>query len=139
MSKFKKVISIILILTTALLFIAMIQPNQKSDWEIVNELCKNEGYGRIQVVNTNEQTSDATWRVINNRAWKPYIVVEKIVSVSNGDGYGWYKMKGATREYIIGYNSEIKKGEMVTSYVIWNPETDICDDVLYVVDNQKYR
>ena len=139
MSKFKKTITILLIATTALLCMAMIQPNQKSDWEIVNELCKSEGYGRIQIVNVNEMTSDNAWRVINNRAWKPYIVVEKIISVSAGDGYGWYKTKGSTREYIIGYNKVIKKGESVTSYVIWNPKTDICDDVLYVVDNQKYR
>lgn len=134
----KKAIVILGIIATALLFMAMIQPNQKSDWEIVNELCKSEGYSRIHVVNTNELTSDEAWRTINNRAWKSYIVVEKIISVSNGDGYGWYKMKG-TREYIIGYNKAIKKGETVTSYVIWNPKTDICDDVLYVVDNQKYR
>ena len=139
MNRFKKVISIILILATALIFVAMIRPAQKTDWEIVNELCKSEGYSKIHVVNTNELTSDEAWRTINNRAWKSYIVVEKIISVSNGDGYGWYKMKGATREYIIGYSKAIKKGETVTSYVIWNPETDICDDVLYVVDNQKYR
>ena len=135
----KKAITVLLITATALLFMAMIQPNRKSDWEIVNELCKNEGYSRIQVVNTNEQTSDEAWRTINNRAWKSYIVVEKIISESNGDGYGWYKIEGTAREFLIGYNSKIKKGEMVTSYVIWNPETDECDDVLYVVDNAKYR
>ena len=137
--KFKKAIVILVIITTAVLFTAMIQPNQKSDWEIVSELCKSEGYSKIQILDTNELTTDQTWRSINNRKGKAYIVVEKIVSVSAGDGYGWYKTKGSTREYIIGYNSEIKKGETVTSYVIWNPETDICDDVLYVVDNQKYR
>ena len=137
MNRFKKVISIILMLTTALLFVAMIKPSQKSDWEIVSELC--EGYSRIQLIDTNEMTLDEAWRVINNRKDKPYVVVEKIISVSNGDGYGWYKMKGATREYIIGYNETIKKGEPVISYVIWNPETDICDDVLFVVDSKKFR
>lgn len=139
MSKIKKAILILLVATTALLCTAMIQPNQKSDWEIVNELCKNEGYSKIHVVNTNELTANQTWRTINNRKWKSYIVVEKIISESNGDGCGWYKIKGTAREFLIGYNSKIDKGEMVTSYVIWNPETDECDDVLYVVDNAKYR
>ena len=136
MNRFKKVISIILILTTALIFVAMIKPAQKTDWEIVSELC--EGYSRIQLIDTNEMTLDEAWRIINNLKGKPYVVVEKIISVSNGDGYGWYKMKG-TKEYIIGYNDKIRKGEMVTSYIIWNPKTDICDDVLFVVDNKKYR
>ena len=139
MKIFKRTMAVVLIAITALLCMAMIQPNYKTEWEIVNELCKNEGYSKIHVVNTNELTADQTWRTINNRKWKSYIVVEKIISESNGDGYGWYKIKGTAREFLIGYNSKIDKGEMVTSYVIWNPETDECDDVLYVVDNAKYR
>ena len=139
MKIFKRATAVVLIAVTALFCMAMIQPNHKTEWEIVNELCKNEGYSKIHVVNTNELTADQTWSTIINRKWKSYIVVEKIISESNGDGYGWYKIKGTARELLIGYNSKIKKGEMVTSYVIWNPDTDECDDVLYVVDNAKYR
>ena len=77
------------------------------------------------------------WKLIETRKGKPYILVSKIVSTGTGTKHGWYTTDEGC--YIIGYNKRVKAGKRVTSYIIWNPETNYEDDILYVVDNQRYR
>lgn len=58
------------------------------------------------------------------------------VEKSFSDG-GYY---GTTLDgYSIAYNKKVKKGKKVKSYMIWNPKTSYCDDVVAVVDNKKIR
>ncbi len=71
--------------------------------------------------------------IMENRANTNVVYVEKFVSYSKGK-YG-YSKKG---EYI-KYNKKVKKGKKVTSYIIYNPYTNYCDDVVAVIDNHKIR
>jgi len=111
----------------------------KSNWEITKELCRKEGYKKIKLIDTNNSTDKQAWKIIDHRKGKNYIVVEKVVSVSDGTGYGWYSTKTKGTNYIIGYNKKVPKGRKVTSYVIWNPANNECDDILYVIDNKAFR
>lgn len=111
---------------------------KKSDWQIVKELCKKE-HKKIYLIDSNKTTDKQFWKIADNRKGKNYIVVEKVVSVSNGKNHGWYSTKTKGTKYIIGYNKNVAKGKKVTSYVIWSPYSNECDDVLWVVDNHMYR
>ena len=71
--------------------------------------------------------------VILNRANKGIVYVEIVKSESIGN-YGVLE-NGS----IIAYNKEIPIGQKVTSYCIYNPQNNYCDDVVAVVDNQMIR
>lgn len=71
---------------------------------------------------------------INIRKGKRIVYVEVVKSRSRGKRHGTTKLG-----YVIGYNINVHKGKSVTSYVIWNPYTDYCDDVVAVVDNGRIR
>ena len=115
------------------------QPNSKTNWQVAKELCRKEGYRKIKLICENDMTDKAFWKVVDNRREKPYIVVSKVYSISDGTGYGWYGTKTKGTNYIIAYNKRVPKGKRVLSYVIWNPKTNYCDDILYVVDNKIWR
>lgn len=111
----------------------------KTNWQIVKELCKKEGYSKIKLLKANEITDKKFWKIVDHRKGKNYIVVEKVISVSDGTDHGWYSTKTKGTNYIIGYNKRIPKGKKVISYVIWSPYSNECDEILYVVDNQRVR
>lgn len=71
--------------------------------------------------------------IMENRANTNIVYVEKFVSYSRGK-YGY--SKNGER---IKYNKKVKKGKKVTSYIIYNPYTNYCDDVIAVIDNHKIR
>lgn len=71
---------------------------------------------------------------INIRKGKRIVYVEVVKSKSRGKRHGTTKLG-----YVIGYNINVHKEKSVTSYVIWNPYTDYCDDVVAVVDNARVR
>ena len=109
----------------------------KSDWQIVKMLTKK--YRKpIKLLDENKLSDEKFWKVVEHRRGKPYIVVTKHVSVSNGKGYGWYRTKDGGK-YITAYNKLVPKGRKVVSYLIWNPKTNYCDDIIWVVDNKAYR
>lgn len=141
----KKILAMILVTVTILSCLTVPaeaktdQPNSKTNWQIVKQLCRKEGYSKIKLVCENDMTDKAFWKVVENRRGKSYIVVSKVYSISDGTGYGWYSTKTKGTNYIIAYNKRIPKGKKVLSYTIWNPKTNYCDDILYVVDNLKYR
>ena len=72
--------------------------------------------------------------VIENRKGKNVVWIWKIYSKSNGNGYGTCE-DGS----MVAYNRKVKKGKRVVSYLIYNPNTNYCDDVVAVVDNKKVR
>lgn len=136
----KKIVAIILLSLVFLsCFEVLAEAAEKSNWLLVQELCRKEGYSSILLIDANRTTDKKFWKVVDHRKGKDYIVVEKVVSKSDGTGYGWYSTKTKGTNYIIGYNKKVKKGKKVTSYVIWSPLTNECDDILYVVDNKKVR
>ena len=75
-----------------------------------------------------------TDKMIRERATKHIIYIEICKSVSSGGKSGIQDEK-----YYIAYNKKVRKGKKVTSYCIWNPCTNYCDDVIAVVDNGKIR
>ena len=139
----KRIIVSILLITLLLSFFTITaeakQTNGKTNWQITKDLCRKSGYKKIRLIKSNELTDKQFWRIVERRKGKSYIIVEKIVSVSDGTGHGWYSTKTKGTNYIIGYNRKVPKGKTVTSYVIWNPTTNYEDDVLYVVDNKTWR
>lgn len=72
-------------------------------------------------------------KTMENRKGKKVVYVEKFISYSKGK-YG-YSKKG---EYV-KYNKKVKKGKKVVSYFIYNPNTNYCDDVVAVIDNNMLR
>ena len=115
------------------------ETNTKTNWQIVKDLCRKEGYANILLIDSNKTTDKTFWKMVDHRKGKPYIIVEKVVSKSDGTGNGWYSTKTKGTNYIIAYNKRVPKGRKVTSYVIWNPGSNECDDILYVVDNKRWR
>lgn len=73
------------------------------------------------------------WDAIESRT-SDYLLVEVVESTGDGTRYG-------TDEggYTLAYNQVVPAGKQVTSYVIYNPYTQIYDDVVYVVDNGMIR
>jgi len=75
------------------------------------------------------------WKKILHRKGKGIVYIEKCTTISNGKGGGFTK-KG---HYYVAYNKKVKKGKKVTSYFVYNPYTNYCDDVVAAVDNKMIR
>ena len=136
------IISILIIITVISSIPAPVKAAEKTtktNWQIVKELCRKEGYKKIKLIDSNNTTDKAFWNLVDHRKGKKYIIVEKVVSISDGSGHGWYSTKTKGTKYIIGYNRKVPKGKKVLSYVIWNPASNECDDILYVVDHRIWR
>ena len=71
---------------------------------------------------------------LKTRKGKHIVYIEVIKSVSHGR---W----GRTTKYgsYIKYNKPVRKGKKVTSYCIYNPNTNFWDDVTTVIDNEMIR
>ena len=143
--KIKMALASVLMVTLLFCFKAeTVEASQKTNWQIVKELCRKAGKP-IKLIKTNELTDKQSGRYILNRKGKPYILVEKVVSKSDGTGhrnlsdYGWYSTKTKGTNYIIGYNKRVKRGKTVTSYIIYDPNSNEPDEILWVVDNKTYR
>lgn len=78
-----------------------------------------------------------TVKYTNYKPWRKsskWVYVETIKSISDGGKHGHTK-----DGHYIRYNKSVKKGNKVTSYLIYNPKTKYIDDVVAVVDNKKIR
>ena len=118
----------IIVLVAVLAFLVGCAPSTKTDAQIVRKFC-HENYSTCKVVYLNSYNEET----ITNRKDKNIVYVEKVVSTSHGN-HG-YDLEG----YYISYNKWVWFGNKVTSYVIYNPYTNYCDDVVAVVDNEKIR
>jgi len=102
----------------------------KTDYQIAKTLVKST-HKPMKLVKYNSKKSNF---IISHRKGKNYIVVEKIVSTSRGN------KSGLTSDgYYIAYNKKVPKGRLVTSYIIYAPNSNEFDEVLWVVDNETYR
>ena len=123
----------ILIILTVLLLVTPMTANasaKPTNRQIVNALCTK--YNKpVRIVDHNSKQADY---IVLHRKNRPYIVVEKLVTTSNGKKGGYDKHGCYT-----AYNKKVKKGKKVTTYIIYNPKSNECDDILWVVDNQMYR
>ena len=108
------------------------------DYHLMRQTVRTE-YGNrpIRFVDGNG-SEEKFWNVVSSRENEEYIVVEKTISTGDGTDHGWYETVDGNR-YIIGYNSEVDAGKQIVSYIIWNPETNECDDIAYVIDNEMIR
>lgn len=99
-----------------------------TDWRLVKSYCSKhyKGY-KVKKVGLFDKR-------IDNRKGKKIVYVEKVISISNGHKGGIIKGK-----WYIAYNKKVKKGKKVISYVIYNPHTNYCDDIVAVVDNKMIR
>jgi len=101
------------------------------DCKIVNKLCKQ--YNRpIKLISGHSKKNSY---IISHRKGKKYILVERVLSRSTGKDFG-YELDGG---YHIAYNKKVKKDKLVTSYIIYDFNSNEPDEILYVVDNNRYR
>lgn len=77
-------------------------------------------------------TSDLTYKMITRRKGK--ILVERVIGkVKNNKGDGQVLNNGDNTEYnYICYKNHIdcKKGDIIVTYVLYNPENNIEDDII---------
>ena len=99
-----------------------------SDYELAKNFAKR-NYPNCKIVLLKSYDANK----IEHRQGTNTVYIEKFVSYSKGK-YG-YSKKG---EYV-KYNKKVKKGKKVTSYFVYNPNTNYCDDIIAVVDNHKLR
>lgn len=104
---------------------------KNKDWEITKELCK-QYHKPIKVISGYSKKNSY---ILSHRKGKKYILVEKVISRSAGKDFG-YEIDG---DYHIAYNKNVKKGKKVVSYIIYNFNSNEPDEILFVVDNGKYR
>lgn len=73
---------------------------------------------------------------LRTRKGKRIVYVEVLKSNARGNLQGKRRSWGiTTKGSYITYNRRVKKGKRVTSYCIWNPNSNYTDDVVEVVDN----
>lgn len=73
---------------------------------------------------------------LRTRKGKRIVYVEVLKSNARGNLQGKRRIWGiTTKGSYITYNRRVKKGKRVTSYCIWNPNSNYTDDVVAVVDN----
>lgn len=129
----KKVIAITLVIVIAMSIGTIPAYAKTTNKGLIKEYCK-EHYPdlKIKYITFDDDTS---WDKILHRKGKNVVYVEKCISKSSGKKCG-YTVIG---HYYTAYNKKVKKGKKVTSYFIWNPYTNYCDDVVAAVDNKKIR
>lgn len=73
---------------------------------------------------------------LRTRKGKRIVYVEVLKSNAKGNLQGKRRSWGiTTKGSYITYNRRVKKEKRVTSYCIWNPNSNYTDDVVAVVDN----
>ena len=73
---------------------------------------------------------------LRTRKGKRIVYVEVLKSNARGNLQGKRRSWGiTTKGSYITYNRRVKKGKRVTSYCIWDPNSNYTDDVVAVVDN----
>ena len=113
------------LIAIALIFTALFTVPE-NDRELAEQYAE-EHYKTAQV----EFVRNATEQELTHRNGK--VLIEIIDSKSDGKS-------GTTEDgYYIAYNKTVPVGEYVTSYIIYNPDTDYVDDVVAVVDNGEIR
>lgn len=96
---------------------------------IVSGITENGNYDCVVVYDA----SDMTPEILDNR--EGTVVIERLVGIvidgESGDGF-LLNSNSEDYNYISykGISSIIKEGSTIVTYVIYNPETDICDDIL---------
>ena len=126
----KKILTVVMAIIAMVSFsceVAYAKP-KVTDWGLVKSYCSKhyKGY-KIKRVGLFDKR-------IDNRKGKKIVYVEKVISVSNSRKGGTIKGK-----WYIAYNKKVKRGKKVVSYLIYNPHTNYCDDIVAVVDNKMIR
>lgn len=123
----KKILGLITIMVIALTLItAPVNGESKSNKQIALDYCNTYCVNYpVQVVEYNQVPED--------RQDDGVVYVERIKTTSKGK-YG--KTKDGC---VVRYNKHIKKGKKETVYLIYNPTTNSCDDVICFVSNHKFK
>ena len=90
-----------------------------------NDLAKAKAWSKVHYKGKIVKVVDFG-KVPKDRAGKVYI--EKLNTISKGGHSG--RVKGT--KYVVGYPKKVKKGKRVKMYLVYNPNTNYCDDVVAV-------
>lgn len=124
----KKIIILVLfVLCLAMPMTSVSAKTYKSNMQIVKMLCRKQ-HRPFKIV-----SGSKAYKALAHRKGKKTLIVEKIVTYSNG------KKGGFGKEGYMAYNKRVKKGKKVISYIIYSNKSNEPDDVLWVVDNHTYR
>lgn len=119
----------ILMLVLFLILLCPFSAEAKNNRQIVAQLTHHKP---IKIVEFRSKKGDY---IISHRKNKKYVVVEKIVTFSNGKNGGWTK----DGRYFMKYNKRVPRNRKVVSYIIYSTTSNKFDDILWVVDNKKFR
>ena len=112
--------------------------SSSSDYDIAKSYAKSH-YPNCKVVLLKSYNA----KKIEHRKGKHIVYIELCISTSSGkkdkcNGMYWGYIKGQ-HYYKTWYNTKVKKGVTVKQYLIYNPNTNYCDDIAAVVDNHRIR
>ena len=128
MKKIMLVIAIIVAMFTTPTFAANLRAYEDIAREFDNEVAPPE-----KVFTTDDLTAE----ILHNRVGCGYVVVEKVIGIctnGKGDGKILNTKKGSyinyhrTHDYSTG--KRVKKGDVVLTYLIYNPNSNLIDDVV---------
>ena len=128
MTKMMKITVMIILAVVLMLACSAVQVHGATNKRLVKNYC-HKNYPECTIKYFKNYNPD----IMENRANKSVVYVEVIKSKSCGK-------YGRTKEgYRIAYNKKVRKNKKVTSYCIYNPYNNYCDDVVAVVDNRRIR
>lgn len=111
---------------TIILAVLMAFSTQAADLQIVGQIAEEYDLPVRYIEEYNPE-------IVESRT-DDYLLIEIVESVSDGNYYGT-----DTEGYILVYNKDVPAGEHVTSYIVYNPYTQYCDDAVAIVDNGMRR
>lgn len=115
----KKSIIFIIVMVVAIVFSTSATSAKTSDLQLAKKWARLHYNVPIKIVNE--------FKIPPKR--KGIIYIEKVCTVSDGSKKG-HTIKRKCR---VKYPKKVKKGKKVTMYFVWNPNNNICDDVVAVV------
>lgn len=115
----KKSIVFIIAMVVAIVFSTSATNAKTNDLQLAKKWAKSHYNAPIKIVNE--------FKVPPKR--KGIVYIEKVRTISDGSRKG-HTIKRKCR---VKYPNKVKRGKKVTMYFVWNPKTNICDDVVAVV------
>lgn len=121
----KTIIIVIIVALFAFCNMSIANASTKSDKTLAKNWAKSHYSQPIKFVSQG--------KVPKNR--KGIVYIEKLKTKSDGKHNG-HTIKG---HYYVSYPKKVKRGRKVTMYLIYNPYTNYCDDVVAVVCLKKVK
>ncbi len=112
------------------------KPTRKTDKKIIKDFCRKNFPGYRVRIRPAEETTDAE---IAARKGKKIVYVDVFRTRATSRTAGKVTTKGPFYGNRIKYAHKARKGQKVTAYYLYNPETGYTDDIIATVSGGKIR